>query len=425
MNNYLRFTLALAATFIGLTHSSITLADALYVASNKADNNTVVAFKQLSNGHLKTIGEFKTGGKGTGDLEVPALKKDVSHPLMDGVDPLISAYGIYKTDDNKHVLVVNAGSRSISAFRVESDYRLTLTSTAETKGKFPISIASHADAVYVASVGMDNNNGSIEGFTIDKNGILSSHGEKSFVDLKARPSSIAFTTSGDFLIVSELVTGNVKSFSVNDGQLESLKPVSFIESPSGNEERFLPIPVGFTIVNKNSGDKILVSEARFLTKEGGFSDKHQPTPQSQYTWQTGSTSSYGVDENGMLTLVSGDVLTGNDVNNGELANCWVAASPDGQYLWAANALSSSISSYHIADNGKLTLINSVAYKDYSEQLFFSDIFVSKDGKYLNQLIGNKGNIAVFKILSNGELELQQILHETLLPDVGSYGAITL
>jgi len=399
--------------------------DALYVASNKVESNTIVAFKQLSNGQLKPIGEFKTGGKGTGDLEIPALKKDVTHPLMDGVDPLISAYGIYKTDDDKYVLVVNAGSSSISAFKVESDYSLTLTSTANTRGKFPISIASKSKAVYVASVGKDNMNGSIEGFNIDANGKLSALSDMGFIDLKARPSSIAFTSSGDHLVVSELVTGKIKSYKVENGKLASLEPTSTIPSPSGDASRFLPIPVGLAIAQKTSGDKILVSEARFLTKEGGFRSKGQSTPQSQYSWQTSSTSSYSIDKTGKLDIISADVLTGIDPENGELANCWVSVSPDNKYLWAANALSSSLSSYSIGENGELTLLDQAAYKDASEMLFFSDMYVSKDGKFLNQLIGNKGNIAVFKIKEGGALDLIQIMHSSSLPDIGAYGVITL
>ena len=76
--------------------SAITFADlaaetgetrAFYVASNKADGNTLVGFARQSSGKFSKIGEFPTGGKGTGDLEIPALQRDVTHPLANGDDP--------------------------------------------------------------------------------------------------------------------------------------------------------------------------------------------------------------------------------------------------------------------------------------------------------------------------------------------------
>ena len=62
-----------------------------YVVTNKTSENTVVGYALSSAGGYSMIGEFGTGGTGTGDLEIPALQKDPSHPLANGDDPLISS----------------------------------------------------------------------------------------------------------------------------------------------------------------------------------------------------------------------------------------------------------------------------------------------------------------------------------------------
>ena len=117
-------------------------------------------------------------------------------------------------------------------------------------------------------------------------------------------------------------------------------------------------------------------------------------------------------------------MTGTEMEGGQIANCWVEASKDGSHLWAANALSSSISLYDVGSDGSLSLANEIAYKADAEDIFFSDLYLSRNGSYLNQLIGNTGEIIVFKVGSDGSLE---ILHhvKTDLPAVGAYGILTI
>lgn len=401
---------------------------AIYVATNKPDNNTIVAYHQMTDGSLKAIGEFPSGGKGTGDVEIfEGSKNDPTHPLADGVDPLISAYGVFKTNDDKHILVVNAGSASVTSFNVNADHSLTLANTVKAGDKYPLSIAAHKDVVYVASSGTATTppfSGNITGYKISSNGTLSPI-EGSTRDLGARPSCIAYTDDGNFLIVNELVTGMVKVFKANaDGSI-SKEPISKIASPHDSDKgRWLAIPVGFDVLSVADGYAIFVSEARFLDNKGMLRAEKDKVPQAPlYSWQTGSTSSYLLGKDGVIKLVSGDVLTGTAYEGGQIANCWVEVSKSGRTLYAANALSSSISTYDIKQTGAIVLRNEQTYKDASEGLFFSDLYLSKDGKYLNQLIGNKGQVLVFKVLENDKLE--RIGMYGNMPDIGCYGLVTL
>lgn len=408
-------------TVLGCESKAVRTDSTIYVVSNKNDGNTVVGFRNLANGKFEQIGEFPTGGDGTGDLEIPALQKDETHPLANGDDPLISANGIVSTSDGRHVLVVNAGDSTVSLLTVNKDGSLTLQNKVKAGDKFPISIASSGQHVVVASVGIDNNNGSISAYIIDANNRLTPV-QGSRRDLKARPSTTSFTHNGKHLIVNELVTGKIKVFAMQGNSL-SEEPISVINSPR-SAKRFQAIPVGFDTGVSDNGDLIFMSEARFLTPEFGLREQANVVPQTpKYSWQTGSLSSYIIDLKGNISLVSGDVLTGDNIEGGEIANCWVALSPDQTTLWAANALSSSISSFDISNDGSVQLRNVTAYKSKPELFFFSDLDVSHDGQQLFQLVGNTGQVMVFDISSNGDLSLKQTLSG--LPKLGSYGLLVL
>ncbi|MEM7068060.1 MAG: beta-propeller fold lactonase family protein [Pseudomonadota bacterium] len=393
---------------------------AFYSVTNKADGNTIVGFKKEA-GEYKKIGEFTTGGNGTGDLEIPALKKDDSHPLLNGDDPLISAGALAATIGRNYMVVVNPGSSNIGLLEVKEDLGLETVSTAPSSDRFPVSVAIYGEFVVAASVGNDNGSGSISAYTITADSKLEPIAN-SRRDLKARPSTIAFSSDGEHVIVDELVTGKIKVFSMARGNL-SKEPVSVIDSPRKAESRFQAIPVGFTVRGNGGDDVLLVSEARFLTPDFKLREEKDKVPQSPlYSWQTGSLSTYHLSDDGKnMSMISGDVLTGSAVEGGEIANCWVALSKDGNHLYAANALSSSISRFDIDAKGAAKLDDVTAFKDQSEALFFSDLEVSRDGKELYQLVGNKGQIMVFDIDNDGGLKLKQTLDG--LPQLGTYGML--
>lgn len=389
-----------------------------FVVSNKANGNTIYQFTADKDGQYMTKGEYKTGGTGTGDLEIPALKKDPTHPLANGDDPLISAYSISSSQDGQNIVVVNPGNATISLMKRDEAGKISAVNTAPATDLFPISVAVKGNHVAVASVGDSNMKGSIGLYKITDNMLIPLDNNRR--DLNARPSTIRFSSNGKFVIVNELVTGKIKTFAMKDDQLSDA-PISVIDSPKA-DGRFQAIPVGFELRAGANADILIMSEARFLTPEYGLREGDGSVVQSPlYSWQTGSLSTYKLANDGTLSLISADVLTGNDIEGGELANCWVALSPDGKTLWAANALSSSISSFDIAANGEATLKNVTAYKDESEALFFGDINVSPDGKTLYQAIGNKGKVAIFDIKANGDLELRQMVGN--MPELGTYGLL--
>ncbi|NGN97994.1 lactonase family protein [Grimontia sp. S25] len=412
--------LSLIATLFISTYATLSAATDIYVVTNKADGNTIAHFKD-DKGTFAMVAEYSSGGTGTGDLEIPALEKNPDHPLANGDDPLISANAIRASADGDLIVSVNPGDATIALSERQKGGKLALVNTAKASDLFPISVDISGDLVVAASVGDNNGSGSIALYQI-KGGKLMMVAD-SRRDLKARPSTISFSTNGEFVYVNELVTGKVKVFGIeNDNLTES--PISSIDSPRAEASRFQAIPVGFDVRGDNNKDVILMSEARFLTPDFKLREGNGEVVQSPlYSWQTGSLSTYTVDKKGQIAAVSQDVLTGSNVEGDEIANCWVALSPDGNTLWAANALSSSISSFSVSKKGDVTLKNDVAYKDSSETAFYSDMTVSHDGKHLYQLVGNQGAILVFDIKSNGDLTLNQQVGG--MPELGTYGMLAL
>jgi hypothetical protein len=79
------------------------MSPAVYVQTNDATGNEVIAFSRTGNGALAPLGRYSTGGRGTGSPH------------------LASAGSVVLSDDGRWLLVVNAGSDELSLFAVQPD----------------------------------------------------------------------------------------------------------------------------------------------------------------------------------------------------------------------------------------------------------------------------------------------------------------
>lgn len=406
----------------------------VYVATNNANENSVIGYTQYSDGTLSKIGEFKAGGKGTGFVELFGLPYDPKsgHTFKDGIDPLAAAYGLWRSGDNKNVLVVNAGEGTVSSLRVQSDLSLKLVNKIAAGDIKPDGIASYKNYVYVASMGKkvdDPSEGNIKGYTIDDNGYLSAMPD-SVRALSGRPASIEITPDGKYLIVVEITTGLVRSYAIGTGGAISSEPVSMIYSPQVNKDRFFALPIGTKIINGEKGNAtLLVTETRFIDSARQFFNS-TPEQKKKYPFlqrfqgQTGSVTSYNIDPMGKLTMVSPDVLAGDAIWGGEQAVCWVTASMDGKYAWTTNPLTSSISTYRVNTDGSIKLTQAITYQDPGYDEYFLDMDLSADGNFVNTISGNTGKTFVFKVEhQNGSLTKVGEYPGSAL--VHSYGIVTI
>lgn len=350
MSLFRRARAALAAIALSLVVTAVLLPSAataapdpgaVYVLSNQVSGNRVLVFDRGTDGSLAPAGSVDTGGTGTGG-------------------GLGSQGAIVVDDAGRYVYAVNAGSASISSFRV-TRRGLDRVDMVASGGMMPTSVTVHGDLVYVLNAGGD---GSIVGFT-------TKHGQLRPLAGSARPLSgsatapaqVSFTPRGDQLVVTERATQRIDLYKVRHDGYASGPTV--MDSAGAT-------PFGFGFDNKNH---LIVSEAF-----GGAPD-------------ASAVSSYKLDRN-HLDTVSASVPTT------ETAACWIAVMGNGRFAYAGNA-GGSVSGYRIAPNGALTLLDADG-QTAAPGAGVLDLAVSHNSRYLYARLGN-GQVATWTIAANGSL----------------------
>src|SRR5206468_8745022 len=113
------------------------MSPAVYVQTNDATANEVIAFSRAGDGALAPLGRYSTQGRGT------------------GLPHLASAGSVVLSDDGRWLLVVNAGSDEVSLFAVQPD-GLGLADRVRSGGSKPTSVAVSGALVYVLNNGTPN-----------------------------------------------------------------------------------------------------------------------------------------------------------------------------------------------------------------------------------------------------------------------------
>jgi 6-phosphogluconolactonase (cycloisomerase 2 family) len=120
----------------------------VYTLTNSTAGNTVAVFERAKDGTLTPNGTYPTGGTGTGAN-------------------LGSQGAVILSENGHHLFAVNAGSNSISQFRITHD-GLDWQATVPSGGASPISLTLHGRVLYVLNAG---GAGNISGFVVKRNGL--------------------------------------------------------------------------------------------------------------------------------------------------------------------------------------------------------------------------------------------------------------
>jgi len=429
-------TTAMAAPFGG-RNGGVNFDGAVYVMSNKIDDNTIVAYGRKSDGGLKFIGEFHTGGDGSTEFDGG-----------EGLDPLISEGSVVLSDDRRLLFAVNAGSNTVSSFRIRRDLSLRLVDVAYVQGVGPNSIAYRDGVIVVSSIDADgvftgepDQEGAIESFVVGHGGRLRSLRNSRRV-LENRPSSLEFSPDGRFLAVTSINAGSNQLRSGSDDEIvifgvdrvgrPTARKLDGATSTEVNnpEGRNLPSAIGMDIVNADGRQIVVVTEAREFSAAGA--------PPAFPALQAGSVSTWEISDFGRLTPISLDVIAGASAAEGERTVCWIVFSDDGEEFWTSNPLESSISSYSFSTRpedgivGSISLINataaqgnevtspdpSVAFGEQSDG--FLDMDTSDNGDYLYVLAGLRGEVHVYKTEDDGSVDLIQVVDGDL-PEIDTQG----
>lgn len=356
----------------------------VYMMTNMEVTNQIIAFYRDINGTLTFAGGFPTYGSGSGvrGVNSEAAKRG-------GIDPLSSQGSLTLSPDGRFLFAVNAGSHSISCFILTSNGLPILADVKPSGGAQPTSIAVFGNLLYVANVGNAANNfaSNISGFRIDQNGRLTSipGSTHSLSTLNAQPSQVLFHPDGSKIMVSEISTDLLSVFHVNqDGT---------VTGPIINESYGVQ-PFG----------SLFLSSGVLLVTEAG----------------SNALSSYSMNRNGRLRVISGSVPTG------QKATCWVAVTKDERFAFTPNTLSGTIAVYRIDRNGALTFLRNVASTPEGVPTGLPmDEGVSEDGRYLYVLNGNQGTVSTFHIQDDGSLTNLQVAAWTNAPYFGSQGLAVL
>jgi 6-phosphogluconolactonase len=347
--------LAAAAASIGAILSASGTAQAdervgvVFVMTNSAVANEVVAFARESDGTLHNPHHFLTGGRGSGGT----------------VDPLASQGSLTLSQDRSLLFAANAGSGTLSVFRV-FDQDLLLVDQVSTEGSEPVAITQHGSLVYALNEAASS---SVVGFSLHEGRLARIPQSLRFLSGNgAGAASIAFSPDGTHLIATERANNLIDVFTVlADGRLSAIT-----ENTSAGPGAFAATfaPNGAVIVSETG------SSAR----------------------NSAAISSYTLQSNDDLTTISASVPTLG------AANCWNAVTPDGRFVYAANAGSATIAGFSIGPNGALTALPSTIVGTNPRGASNIDIGITDDGRFLYSLNAGTGNLGAFAINpSNGEL----------------------
>jgi 6-phosphogluconolactonase len=322
----------------------------VYTMSNDPGVNDVLVYRREANGTITLAGTYESGGNGTGTS-------------------LGNQGGVILADDEDVLLVVNAGSNSISSFKITND-RLHLKSTVSSGGVRPVSLTSHGDIVYVLNQG---GNGSISGFRLNANDKLEPIPNSTrplSMNAPTDPAQISFIWGGRVLVITEKATNTITTYTVNHSGVPGAMHTLTSSTPT---------PFGF---DKGTAGLVFVSEAA-----GG-------APGASVL------SSYRVLLNGQISLVDGSV------GAGQTAACWVVITKNGEFAYTTNTGSNNISTFDVnVFSGNIEVDMAVAATTPPGPI---DAALSPDSKYMYVLNAGGHSISVFTVNNtNGDLSSVQ------------------
>jgi len=322
----------------------------LFVMTNDAAKNEVIAYERLLDGRLSFKQRLVTGGRGSGGT----------------TDPLQSQGSLTITGDRRVLLAINSGSGTVSSFRLLDGLPI-LVDQEPTGGSEPVAVAEHNGNVYVLNAG---GNGAILVFHIDGRGQLRQM-PNSTVRLTAThsgASSISVSPDGRTLAVIEKVPNNIDTFPIHpDGTLGDVV-VNHSVTPGVFSGVFTPT------------GKLIVSE----NQPGGS--------------EVSSVSSYAVNTNGTITAISQSLPTRGD------GNCWNALTPNGRFVYVDNSATGTVAGFSVAATGAMAPIGGTIVGFRAANTTNLDMAISADGRYLYTLNSGTGSVGIFQINADGSLQ---------------------
>ena len=324
----------------------------LFVQTNDPTGNAIDVFNRNADGTLTFLRSYSTGGLG-------------GRAAGSASDPLASQGSLQLVPDEGLLLAVNAGSGSISVFRVEGN-SLRLAQVVASGGPFPAAIAIHGNLAYVLDAGGD---GFISGFRIADGALRPIAGSTRALGLGnaavpfflGSPAQVGFSPEGDHLIVTTKTHNTVDVFGIGSDGVPSAAAVN---------NAAVPVPFAF----------VFDSAGRLVLNFAGSS----------------SLQTFTIDENNTITPV------GSAVSDTRAALCWVT--PASRYLYGSNTGTGDVSEFRVTDTGAVILVSATAASGIP-----GATDSSASGRFLYVQSGATGTVHVFQIGEGGALTQIQVV----------------
>jgi 6-phosphogluconolactonase (cycloisomerase 2 family) len=323
----------------------------VFTMTNAASGNAVLAFHRNSDGTGGGGESYATGGLGSGA-------------------GLGSQGALTLTGDGRFLLVVNPGSNDLSSFAVDG-LKLKLLARVPSGGTLPVSVASHGDVVYVLNAGAPNN---VTGLRIASDGSLSpiADSARALSAPQTAPAQVGFAPNGLSLVVTEKATNVIDSFRVG--------PDGGLLDPGMHNASSGVTPFGFDF--SRSG-RLIVSEA-FGAAPGAT-----------------AVSSYALRRE--AAQVALDTVSAS-VASGQTAACWLVATSDGRYAYAANTPNGTISGFRVDGDGALSLLDpSGVTANPGPGARPTDMALDAHSRSLFVLVGGSSAIREYEVAEDGSL----------------------
>jgi len=302
---------ATSASADGHTYTPRQAAGYVYVNDNTVGNNTLAGFERNASGSLTPLSgsPFATGGAGSGK-------------------GLTSQGALQASGNGRFLLAVDAGSNQISVLRPGfNGVPQPVGPPVSSGGVDPVSIAVSGNLVYVANAGAGGTN--VTGFYLAPwGGLYPLPGASAALPAGSGPGDVLVSPNGENLIVTLVNTSQIASFSVRwNGSLVAAQGSPFTAQGLG------PFGSGFR-PNRFGQTQLFVTNA------------HNGT-------ELGTVSAFNVSFSGELNSIGASPFA--DL---QTAPCWLTISANGQFLYAVNTGSGTISSYEIEPEGSLKRLGS-------------------------------------------------------------------
>ena len=341
----------------------------LFVQTDNTTANSIMVYQRAWDGTLTLAGTYTTGGMG-----------GVAAGSV--VDPLASQGSLASADHGRALLAVNAGSNTVSLFRVRGDH-LWLKQVIASGGTFPVSIAVHGHLVYVLNAGVEGGSSCVAGFRLAGSHLWMITGSQRSLGATdtthpfylASPGMVGFSPDGARLVVTTKFSGSlIDVFSVGHWGLLSATPMANVSAT--------PVPFAFSFD----------PWGRLVTVEVGSS----------------GISSYSFKPDNSLAFIS----SANDTKDAVAASCWISRA--GQYYFVSNAGSANLSIYRL-DHGMASLVGAMPTTAAAGT---TDSVTTRDGHFLYVECGGAGVVLAYRIHGDGSLSLIQTVTGLPIPFEG-------